>query len=388
MDTPEHQIFKVLQHWQPERRVWQKEELLSTNDQLFPLFSFLYDKTKKLYEQVPRRKNGENPFIHPINVVINLKKAGITNQITLCAGLVHDYIEELVDIHQLEQNITTDELGKTKLDIYETQLQKAFLKEMNDFCVEKQLQVSAAEEIVAITKLLTRQKRHFYYKSISGIFTFPDKDIQKKALQVKLADRIHNVLCIESFDEPGRMHTCYKTLFILNNVKQWLIEMLGKENLDLASCLPEERLFNKCCKATYDAFLTLLQLCRKQGIHDVTSMLHLAFKKFVFEIQGLWEITEIDTNQQHPFRLFQGIIKKYDARLRHDWDVLDEMKKSEFDYCKKFFIDKNFNDKQLKAVIDYKDAYALKEAVAGLLYDPDYVLHGFLYNSLDADGKI
>ena len=153
MDTPEHQIFKVLQHWQPERRVWQKEELLSTNDQLFPLFSFLYDKTKKLYEQVPRRKNGENPFIHPINVVINLKKAGITNQITLCAGLVHDYIEELVDIHQLEQNITTDELGKTKLDIYETQLQKAFLKEMNDFCVEKQLQVSAAEEIVAITKL-------------------------------------------------------------------------------------------------------------------------------------------------------------------------------------------------------------------------------------------
>ena len=51
--------------------------------------------------------------------------------------------------------------------------------------------------------------------------------------------------------------------------------------------------------------------------------------------------------------------------------------KKEKDYCKKFFADFNFNDNQLDAIIGYKDAYALKEVVARLLYKSNYLISGF-----------
>ena len=117
-------------------------------------------------------------------------------------------------------------------------------------------------------------------------------------------------------------------------------------------------------------------------------MLQLAFRKFSLEVGGMWEITSIDKKQQHPFRLFQGIIKKHDARLKHNWELLEKMIYSEVSYCHNFFSDYDFSDDQISAIIDYKDCYALKEAVACLLYDHNYVVKGFLHSSLNRRGLI
>ena len=52
------------------------------------------------------------------------------------------------------------------------------------------------------------------------------------------------------------------------------------------------------------------------------------------------------------------------------------------------FADFNFNEEQIKALVDYKDAYALKEVVAYLLYLPEYVVHRFLSSELTEDARI
>jgi len=37
-----------------------------------------------------------------------------------------------------------------------------------------------------------------------------------------------------------------------------------------------EKLFKKCGKATYDAFLTVCKLCEKKGIREIISTIQLA----------------------------------------------------------------------------------------------------------------
>jgi hypothetical protein len=60
----------------------------------------------------------------------------------------------------------------------------------------------------------------------------------------------------------------------------------------------------------------------------------------------------------------------------------------EYDYCKKFFPDYNFTEEQIRAIIDYKDSYSLKEVIAYLLYLPDYIVKGFLSSELTVKGRI
>ena len=86
--------------------------------------------------------------------------------------------------------------------------------------------------------------------------------------------------------------------------------------------------------------------------------------------------------------MFQGIVKKYDARLHHEWDVYEKMKKEEIEYCRRFFADYRFSKKQLEAVLDYKDAFALKEVTAKLLYDPRYVVESFGCSALCKRGMM
>lgn len=386
MQASEQRVFHDLQHWLPQRKILAKSFLVSELDPLFPLFSFLYDKTEKLYQQLPQRKNGEQPFIHPLNVVYFLKKAGVTSSITLCAGLVHDYIEEQVDLYRDNKAIPEDVNGKERLDRYEKVCHELFLEEMSVFCQKQKIPCSVADEILAITALLTRHKRDFYYQSIAHIFTEKNQGIQKQAIQIKLADRMHNVQCISSFKESGRLYSCYKTFFILNNTKQWLLQQESASFHTLSD--PTAVLFNKCCKAMYDAYLVILQLCKKQGITEVLSLIHLAFRKYALEIQGMWEVTKADPEETHPFRLFQGIIRKYDARLCHQFETFTQIQELEMTYCHTFFAAMNFSGQQIQALLDYKDAYALKEAVAQLLYQEEYLLQGFLCDSLSGEGRI
>ena len=384
----EYEAFEYLEHWKPVKKIIPADQLIDPQEPYFPLFSYLYDMTKKFYKQLPQRKNVENSFVHPMNVVLSLQKASIKDPVTLCAGLLHDYIEEKVDLYKKRNGIKSNAEGIILLDNYEKEILTELEKEIKEFCRKEKIYCSEVHNIILLLHLLTHQKRHFYYKYISEMLEFKDEELKEKALQIKLADRMHNVLCVECFGEEERIYQCFKNLFILNSVKKFLLDKYGKEVFTHKKFSPTARLFNKCARSTYDAFLTICSITKNKGIGGIVSMLQLAFKKFALEIGGLWVVTKVDDSQVHPFRLYQGVVRKYDARLNHEWDHYFNMKKKEMEYCKNFFAAYKFSEEQLRAVLDYKDAYSLKEVIAYLLYQPEYTVSKFTYADLSSKGRI
>lgn len=375
-DTPEHQIYKVLEHWQPTDEILMIKELTNPKKKLSSLFAYLYEIVKKEYTSFPTRKNGKNPFVHPLNVVWDLRKAKVENEATICAALIHDLIEEKVDYYKRLKHLSETPDGVKKLDQYEDKLWVKFEKDLKEFSEDARYH-SFVKQILEVVLLLTRHKRHFYYRSISSLFNREDDETKEMAIQIKLADRIHNLQSLDCFIEEDRMYQCFKTLFILNNTKAYLKKKYGQESNPDKAIHPTEKLFKKCCKATYDAFLMIERMCLAKGITPVESMLQLAFMKYAWEKSGLGQVTSTNLKETHPMCLYQGIIRKYDSRLHQEWDQFKQMKQLELKYCQKFFADYNFTSEQLGALMYYKDAYALKEVVALLLYDPDYVVKGF-----------
>ncbi|MBI2103232.1 hypothetical protein HYT55_05290 [Candidatus Woesearchaeota archaeon] len=377
----EYRAFQILQHWKATHSIIPAQELVAESDPAFSLFLFLYEKTNKLYETIPQRKNGEAAFIHPINVVLALKEAGISDATTLCAGLIHDYIEEQVDIHKTQKQLSEEGEDAVYLDAIEQQFLQILKQEVEEKSQEAGLTPKTTEEIIAITRLLTRKKRDFYYQSICNLFTCPEQELKEKAIQIKLADRMHNILSIENFSEQERIYTCFKNLFILNNTKKYLAEVRGKEVFS-QELTPTERLFKRAAKATYDAFLRICEITTEKGIRDIRSMLHLAFRKFAWEKNGVLGVTELAKDELHLMRLYHQVIRKYDCRLRHKMREFRQIRDDEFSYCQRFFADFNFTDAQIQAILDYKDSYSLKEVIGMLLYVPDYVVKRFEYTDM------
>ena len=383
MVDSEQEMYLLLKHWQAERHLLSPEQLLSPTTLQYPLFLKAYSLTEKRCQCCPMRKNGEPTLIHSLNVVFNLQKAGVTEIATLTIGLVHDVVEDYIDSYRKENNIPLDENGPIILDNLEKEYYLKLIAELSGFS-----SVPEAERILKVVSLLTRNKREYYYQSIAKIFNSPDKDMKEKAIQVKLADRLHNILCIEHFKEEQRLYECFKNLFILNNTKKYIIETKGKNALQALNNDATVKLFKKCSKATYDAFLMICHLSSIKGIRDIRSMLQLAFRKFIWEKAGLWEVTTLDPSEKHPLRLFQGVIRKYDSRLVGNKIIFEKVSLEELSYCRNFFQEFHFSEEQLQAVLDYKDAYALKEMVAKLLYDRDYLLHGFLLTEMLEKSKM
>ncbi|HLD79430.1 MAG TPA: hypothetical protein VJA18_02625 [Candidatus Nanoarchaeia archaeon] len=377
--TPEYGAFKYLQHWKKEDDLHKLKAVLSGRG---PLFTYLFQKAELLYNHLPARKDGAHPFLHPLNVVLALRDAKIDDEITLSVGLLHDYVEEIVDIYRDEHHLDEDGNDIELLDKYESEVFVAFEKELLEHT-----DATAVRTIIAALKLLTRHKRDFYYRSISNIFQYADERVKEIAIQVKLADRTHNILSIECFSEEKRNYQCFKNLFILNNTKKYLLENPSRISTS-RDIPPTQLLFKRCAKATYDAYQRLCYLSMKKGIGDTKSMMQLAFKKFALERSGMWAVTKVDPDETHLMRLFQGVVRKYDARLHHEWEIFEALKAAEYDYCRKFFADFNFTEEQIKALVDYKDSYSLKEVVSYLLYLPDYVVHRFLSSELTADARI
>ncbi len=379
--SSEHRAYLYLQHWKKE------DDLESLPFKIrcpTPLFAYAYQKTQLLYTKLPLRLDGNNPLTHPLNAVLALEEAKIADETILCAGLLHDYVEESVDLYKKEQSLSKDEKSIGILDNYEL----AVFDQLQADLTPVGQDVQTINKTIGVLKLLTRHKREFYYRSISNIFLCTDENLKEMAIQVKLADRMHNILSLESFTEEERLFQCFKNLFIINNAKKFLLEDVEHRVAKDMNILPTELLFKRCSKATYDAFLTICRDSTRKGVEEVTSMLQLAFKKFAMEKAGVWQVTNVNENETHLMRLFQGIIRKYDARLHHEWEKYDKLKEAEYQYCQKFFADYNFTDKQIKAILDYKDAYALKEIIADMLYVPDYVLHKFLSSELDPKARI
>ncbi len=383
------EAYEILELWQPTKKILNPENIISKDNPYFELMKEMYHKTEHLYQSLPKRKNGEHPFIHPINIINFLKKSGIQSPIIICVGLLHDYIEEQVDLYKKESGIEEKEEGIILLDEYEEQCIQKLKTEIQYLTKKYQLNTKETNLIISSIRLLTRHKRDYYYASISGIFDSKDEQSKRIAIQVKLADRTHNILCIEGYNEEARLFQCFKNLFILNNTKKYLQE--NKRKLKRAKKVIKEdtqeiehieRLFNKCSKSTYVAFLTLLHLTQSKGIMQIVPMLQLAFKKYALEESGLWAVTEVNKKDPHLTRLYQGIVRKWDARLHHEWEIFENRKKEENTFVTNFFKQETYTSDQIKAIIDYKDAYSLKEVIAHLLYDENYFIAKFTHTDL------
>ena len=381
----------------PKNKVLSVSDLFDQDDKIYPLAKIYYEKVKVLYKKIGPRKNGDDSFLHPTNVVNNLKSLTVKNQTTLLTGLLHDYIEELVDVYRDAQKIDDkSEHGKRLLDAYEIRLVTAFEKELTNYCEQFKIPKKVVPEICLVLSLLTRHKRHFYYKSLSFMFTSgSDIKLRERAIQIKLADRMHNIQSIDFFDEAGQLYQCFKNFFILNNTKQFLLELYGKDIFKSESKLtrrgnpnPTERLFNRCAKATYLAYLKICQSATDEGIWEVKWMLELAFKKFKNEYSGIWEVTDLSDEWYHPMKLYFGVVRKFDARLHQEKEAFERHKEKEKIFVKDFFKTFKFSQKRIQAIIDYKDAYSLKEIIAYLLYKDDYVLKTFLAEELTQKGRI
>ena len=225
--SKEYKTYKDLEHWKPIDEIILVNDLTNKKDEFAPLFEYVYKKTKEAYHYFPDRRDGQDSFTHPLNLVWDLKKAKVTDYVVLCAGLLHDYIEEMVDLYQRENNITKNQKGIGILDEYELVIIKELVDDLKKFCRKRVLCEEIIDEVMSLLRLLTRHKRHFYYRSISEIFNYKDKEVKEKAIQIKLADRIHNIQSLDSFDTQGKVYQAFKNLFILNNTKRFLQEKYG-----------------------------------------------------------------------------------------------------------------------------------------------------------------
>ena len=381
-NSPEYKSYQISEIWKPLKKVLPASQLLNKD----PLLLYLYDKIKTQYKEFPLRNDGEDPFLHPLNTFNYLKKAKVDDRITLAAGLLHDYVEEKVDLYKHQKKIVEDDKGIKILDKYELKLLVELENELKEFCKKEKINPSIAKKIISVISILTRNKNHLYYRSISEIFTSSNEKTKERAIQVKLADRTHNIQTLTSYNEENRIYQCFKNLFILNNAKRYLLDAKdSKKKRDLTST---RKLFIKCCKSTYEAFLGVCHLSLIHKFGRVKSMLHLAFRKYVSEYGGLWAVTKVNKNEASLVRIFQGIVRKYDARLHLEFDRFKKMENYELDFVKKYFADFNFDEKKLKSLIHYKDAYALKEVVARLLYKRPYLIFRFGCSDMCARGNI
>jgi len=370
-NSPEYHNYLFSEIWKPLKKVLPASQLVGKD----PLLLYLYQKIKKQYKEFPLRNDGEDPFLHPLNTFYYLQKAKVEDPVTLAAGLLHDYIEEQVDLYKHQHSIKENQKGLNLLDEYELQLIAKLEEDLKIFCKQEEINPALAKKIISVIHVLTRDKNHLYYRSISEIFLSKNEKTKERAIQVKLADRMHNIQTLSSYDEKDRIYQCFKNLFILNNAKRYLLTIKSsRKKRDLYST---GKLFTKCCKSTYEAFLGVCHLSLIHKFGRIKSMIHLAFRKYVSEQGGLWAVTKVNKDETHLFRLFQGIVRKYDARLHMEYNRFRKMENYELDFCRKYFSEFHFNDKKLISLIHYKDAYALKEVVARLLYKKSYVIFRF-----------
>ncbi len=384
LDTsPEHLMFVMTDFLHPIEHILSAEELLDAPDEI-RLFNFLYDKTEKAYDCFPTRKDGTDPFLHPINVAYFLKEAR-AGYLARCEGIAHDLIEESVDVYKDEHRIK----DPLQLDEYETTFRQGLEAEIQAF-LKPEFQGLGTQFMEGLG-LLTRHKRERYYRSISSLFNYEgNPETHEGAVLCKLSDRTHAAGTLSTFDERERMYQCYKNLFILNNAKLYLRErgkITGKDPVVPSPETSAEKMFRKCGKATY---LALMEIHEEAGANlpvDIKARIRLAFDKYDYSAHGLSGVTHFNPEEKQLIRCFDGIVEMYDARLHGDKERFEEMRKVQREFLQKFLSGRRFNAGKIEKIIDYKDAGTLMNVIGRLLYDHDYVLGEFQCSKMCQRGQ-
>jgi len=377
--TSPKKVFKEIEHWKPSDEIT-VNHLLNYNKQKNKLLVFLHGVVKA--ENFPDRKDGQPHLTHPINVATYLQRAN-ADFLDVAAGLIHDRLEDKVDaviassqiddVAQLEKDLTTE------LEVM-----------ISEKCQALELPSTYPRSLIATTELLTRHKRHKYYRSLGEMFSSADSTIQGRAIRVKLADRMHNIQSLSAFNEKEKIYQAFKNLFILNNVKSYLMETGQVTTTDLMITRRKnatEKLFRKCMKATYDAFLSVCHDSLDKGIKDIEPYIQVFYHKYENQSRKMKKISDWDDQEAHPLKLFDGIVKKYDARLHKETAEFERRQQREVNFCGKLFSDFELTPEQLEAIVDYKDAYLMKE-VTGKFYDEKYVVQNFGCGKLCSRNRI
>ncbi len=338
-----------------------------------------YSMAERLYEGLGRRKNGELSFTHPTNVAMFLK-LGLCQPHVIASALLHDVLEDRAD--QIK-----GATGRSPAEI-ELELRGQFASDIIDMASACDFPRDVAERVVEIVWTLTRHKVELYYKSISSVFNHPDISVRISAALVKLADRMHNIQTLDNYENEEKIYQCFKNIFILNNAKQLLIEVNAR-NWNERMLHSLDKMFKKSGKSTFQALLTLSHAAHSdQNVFQVVSYLALALRKFMLERQGLWRVTNEVVRPGAPvWALFDGIVMKYDHRLHHEDAQFDAHVGRELDYMRITFGPLGLSDAEYRTAIAYKDAMALVEVVASLLYVDDYMIRGFECSQLCKRGR-
>ena len=378
-------VYQYLRHLPLLSKPVRATHFVDKTDKLYPLFKYSYDISKTLYKRLGPRKDGSDSFLHPLNIANHLKQVGVTDVVTLSAALLHDFIEELVDIYKKEQGLTEKGDDATLLDDLELEYYNQLTQDLIAVAKKHKLPTTRAILLADVVHVLTRQKRHFYYYSVASIFTEESKSVRERAIHVKLADRLHNIACVDSFQPAGKLYQGYKSLYILNCAKKYLLNTYG-EKIFVSKSNTLERLFNKCAKRTYAVFQDIISGCDSVYLRKVRYMLQLALKKYALQHNGLSIINTTDAYGDQPLTLYEGVVEKYDARLRKDWGHYDSFTEKETTFAKQFFDGAKKDD--ITQILRYKDAYVLKEVVARLIYHTDFLITDFVYNELSTEGQL
>jgi hypothetical protein len=379
------QIYEEVSVWEPLKGC-SLEQLLKYTSAENEAFSSLYQHQEA--QHFPLRRNGDEFLTHPINVAHFLQKAK-ADYLTVISGLLHDFIEDSVS--KYEKSPETGELRTIEqLDLYEGEVISNLHQEVNNCLIKCDYADNKANMIMEVVTHLTRHKRHRYYRSIAGIFHGRNEDVKKREVQVKLADRMHNILTLGNYFEEDKIYQCFKNVFILNNAKRYLHhqkEISDKDVLYTSEENTTQKLFHKCCKATYSACLSVYNFSLNQGIREIEGYIQLFFEKYNQQIGGLWGVNEWNDEREHPSKLYDGIIRKYDAQLHGERDEFQRRENLEIEFCQEFFFKHHFNSRQLKAIIHAKDAHAIKAIIGMLLYDKNYTLKKFECSQLCNRGR-
>jgi len=374
-DYSPKEVYDLVSIWSPAASI-DKTPLLIYPDAQNQFLSCAYDLVKA--QNLPDRKDGSPALIHQVSVVSYLQRAQ-ADFTTVVSGMLHDYIEEEVDLHLKKEGLD-EEKDASQLDQYELQVGRELESQLSQVSSVQGLPDTLAKEVLETISKVTRHKRHRYYRSIAEIFNCQEPNLQRRAVSVKLADRIHNVSSLRTLLPDRQIFECYKNLFILNNAKRYIIRNGGLSEVDLLESTPEntaEKLFRKCGKATFAACLDLYDWTMGQRIRQIEPELQLFFEKYATQMHGLERVSEWTEDKAHPSKLFDGIIRKYDARLHHEYDEFKRRQQLEKDFVTEFFASYHLNQLQIEALVLAKDAYSMQRVMGQLLYDRNYTLKNF-----------
>ncbi len=159
-----------------------------------------YYRAAHEYANAKPRSLGGSYFLHPEQTLGVLLEAGVSDTVTLLAGLFHDAIEESNSFKKQSRKSNAAK-QKRLIKKYGVILQDKLSKTFIDAGISQEKAYDTAEQVSASVVLLTKKNTETYYAYINRIFTYESPhEIKTKAIIVKFADRCANIFDLERQD--------------------------------------------------------------------------------------------------------------------------------------------------------------------------------------------